>query len=100
MPFRFAKKQMNVVRHQDIAKDIELVTATKFFEFAFEGETGKVVVEIRKTAITTEGDEVIAALGLVSLQGARHEDIVASFSRPRHPLPHPSAKCCVWMGHP
>ena len=100
MPFRFAKKQMNVVRHQDIAKDIELMTATKFFEFAFEGEAGRVVVEIRKTTITTEGDEVIAALGLVSLQSTRHEDIVTSFSRPRAPSSPPIRQVLRMDGAP
>jgi len=56
-----------VVRHQDVAEEIELMTLAKLFQFAFKEDTGGVVVEVREPMVTTEGDEVVAAFGLVSL---------------------------------
>ena len=91
---------MDVLRHKDVAEEIEVVRLTDSLQCFFKDGAGVVVLEKRGALVTTEGDEVIAALGLVSLQRARHEDIVTSFSRPRAASPHPSAKCCVWMGHP
>jgi hypothetical protein len=31
MPLRFAHEQVNVVRHHDVSKEVELVTVAEFF---------------------------------------------------------------------
>jgi len=58
------------------AEQIELVALAELFEFDLDDDEGGVVVEIVVAAVTAEGDEVIAAAGLVSLQIARHEVMV------------------------
>ena len=47
-------------------------TCLQFFELIEEGGSGMVVVEVGKTAVATEGDEVIVAEGGVTLQFWRH----------------------------
>lgn len=59
---------MDVLRHEDVAEDVELVAGAELFEFFEEGCSGEVAVEEGKTAVTTEGDEMIVAERLVSLQ--------------------------------
>jgi hypothetical protein len=73
LPLWFADQQMDVLRHQDVAKDEELVSSADQFEGFFEGCTGFVVGEVGLTLMTAEGDEVMMTFGLVSLQVARHE---------------------------
>jgi hypothetical protein len=64
-----------VVRHEDITEEKELMALPEFFEFGFEEDASRIGVEIGKTAVATEGDEAIAAFGLVSLLRARQEEI-------------------------
>ena len=63
---------MDVLGHEDVAEDVELVGGAEFLEFFEEGDSGEVVVEKGKSTVTTEGDEVIVAERLVSLQVGRH----------------------------
>jgi hypothetical protein len=49
-----------------------LVTVSESFEGIQEDGAGVGVVEIREAVVTTEGDEMIVAFGLVSLQTAGH----------------------------
>ena len=48
------------------------MSASKGFEGVQEGGSGVVVVEVWESVITTEGEEVEVAFGLVSLQAAGH----------------------------
>jgi hypothetical protein len=72
MELWFAEEQMDVLWHEDVAVEEELVAATKGFEGVEKDCAGVVVVEVGETVVTTEGEEVEMALGLVSLQTTRH----------------------------
>ena len=43
-----------------------------FRECVEEDRSGVVVVEVGEPVVTTEGEEVVVAFGLVTLQAARH----------------------------
>ena len=58
--------------HEDVAEDVETVTDTEFFESFFECDARAVIVEEWEPLITTEGDEVIVAEGVVTLEAAWH----------------------------
>jgi hypothetical protein len=70
---RIKKKEglMNVLGHEDVAVEEELVTAAEGFEGVQEDGSGVVVVEIREPVVRTEGEEVEMAFGLVSLSPQR-----------------------------
>ena len=63
---------MDVLGHENVAEDVELVAVAKSFEDFFEDDPGGVVVEVGEPAITTEGNEVVGAFRLVAFQMARH----------------------------
>jgi hypothetical protein len=65
---------VNMLRHDDVAEEAKLVTPAQSIQCDFKGYSGSVVVEIGEAAITTEGEEVMMAFGLVSLETARHEE--------------------------
>jgi nitrogenase molybdenum-iron protein alpha/beta subunit len=83
---------MDVLWHQDVAEDIELMSATETFEASLEGDSELVVVEKRLAAITTEGQEMEMTGVLVSLEVVRHGGILGWIP--------PMAKCKPWVGHP
>ena len=68
----FAEKHVDVLGHEDVAVAINLVASTEGFESVQEDGSGVVVVEVGKTVVTTEGEEMEMAFGLVSLQTTRH----------------------------
>ena len=51
--------------HEDVAEDVEVVTGAEFFERVLEGEAGAIVVEEWEPLVTTEGDEVVVAEGVI-----------------------------------
>ncbi len=61
MEFGFLDQEVNVLGHEDVAEDVELMGGAEFFEFFEEGDSGEVVVEEGKSTVTTEGEEMIAA---------------------------------------
>ena len=63
---------MDVLGHEDIAEDIKLMPVPEALEGIEKDDTGVIVVEVGKTVIATEGDEVVVAEGVVALQTARH----------------------------
>jgi hypothetical protein len=63
----FGEEQVNVLGHEDVAEDVELVALAKSFEDFFEDDPGGVLIEIGEPTITTEGDEVVGAFRLVAL---------------------------------
>ena len=71
--------------HEDIAEEEELVTLPELFERLGEDDAGASFVQVGETVVTTEGDEVIVAFGLVTFQTARHEVIVVSNVVGPHP---------------
>jgi hypothetical protein len=56
-----ARSLADVVRHEDVAEEKELMTLAELFEFGFEEDASDVVVKVGQAVIATEGDEVIAA---------------------------------------
>ena len=71
--------------HEDVTEEKELVSLPKSFECLLEDDAGAVFVQVRETVITTEGDEVVVAFGLVAFQTTRHEVIVISDVVGPHP---------------
>ena len=65
---RFADKEMDVLGHDDVAKDFEVVAFAGEFqgveEDVFRGRGG----EVGFAAVTTEGDEVVVAFSLESFE--------------------------------
>jgi hypothetical protein len=82
---RFAEEKVDVLGHEDVAEEVELVPLTESFEDFFEEDAGVIVVQVWETPVATEGDEVVVSFGLVTLETARHEVIVTS----EIPGPHP-----------
>lgn len=82
----FGEQEVDVLGHEDVAEEVELVGESGALEDLFEDETGVVIIEERGALVTTEGDEVIVAAGLVALQMTGHEGIVVPGTLyPTHP---------------
>ena len=73
---RFIDEQMNVLRHENVAEDVEPMSLSKTFEVFKKDGTAVIIVEIRKTLVATEGDEMIVAEVVKSLQMNRHSGII------------------------
>ncbi len=67
---------MDVLRHYDVAEDFELVLLAGGFERVEEDVPCRCRVEEWIAVVTTEGDEVVVAFLLVTLQVERHGWIV------------------------
>jgi len=68
----FGEEKVDVLRHEDVAEEVELVALAESFEGVEEDDAGVVVVQVGQPVVTTEGEEVMVAFGLVTLQTARH----------------------------
>jgi hypothetical protein len=75
------EEQVDVVWHDDVAEEKELVALADSFEGFFEEDAGGVVVEIGEMAIAAEVDGVVVALGLVALETTWRELMVAEGMR-------------------
>jgi hypothetical protein len=71
--FRFGQEKVDMLRHEDVAEEVELVALAKSFEGVEESDAGVVVVQVGEPVVATEGEEVTVAFGLVTLQTAGHE---------------------------
>ena len=58
--------------HDDVAEDIEVVALAGLFEGVEKGVFGVWGVEVRFTAVAAEGDEVVVAFVMVTLEAQRH----------------------------
>ena len=58
--------------HEDVAVKEELVTHTEGFEDVEDIDSAVVVVQVGEAVITTEGEEMEMAFGLVALEAAGH----------------------------
>ena len=72
----FAQQQVNVFRHKNVTEDVELVALPEAFKGFDEHGAVVVIVEVGKAFVTAEGDEVIVAEGVISLQVARHVGMI------------------------
>ena len=82
---RFGEKKVDVLGHEDVTEEEELVTLPELFERLGEDDAGALFVQVGETVVTTEGDEVVVAFGLVTFQTARHGVIVVSNVLGPHP---------------
>jgi hypothetical protein len=64
--------------HEDVAVKEELVTHTEGFEDVEEIDSAVVVVQVGEAVITTEGEEMELAFGLVALKAAGHRSSLRS----------------------
>jgi hypothetical protein len=96
LELRFGEKKGYVFGHEDITEEEELVTLPELFERLGEDDAGALFVQVGETVVTTEGDEVIVAFGLITFQTARHEVIVVS----KVVGPHPCAMKLRMNGAP
>jgi hypothetical protein len=53
--FWFGQEKVDVLRHEDVAEEVELVALAESFEGAEEGDAGLVVVQVGEPVVTTEG---------------------------------------------
>jgi hypothetical protein len=72
LKLRLGEQQMDMLGHEDVTEEKELVTLPEFLQGFFEDNAGVIVVQVWETTETTEGDEVVVAFGLVTLETARH----------------------------
>lgn len=59
-----------MLRHEDIAEEVELVSHAQLFKSGDEGSAGVFVVQVWEALIAAEGDEMVIALSLITLQTA------------------------------
>ena len=71
------EKKMNVLRHQHIAEEEEAVALPKCFKGVQRDSAGTVIAKIGQPTITTEGEKVVVAFGLVALEPAGHRSMVS-----------------------
>lgn len=63
---------MYLLGHEDVGEEEEVMSLAEFFKDGEEGYAGVVIVEVWEQVITTEGEEMVVAFGLVTLQAAGH----------------------------
>ncbi len=63
-------------RHDDASEDVQAIPAPDVLQGSLESQTRSIVVEECETAVTTEGEEVIAAEVLVALESGGHMERV------------------------
>ena len=64
----FAEEEVDVLGHEDVGVEEEVVRATSSFDDLFEDVLGLGCFEVRKTAVATEGDEVELACVLAAFK--------------------------------
>jgi hypothetical protein len=74
---RLVEEKMDVLGHEDVRKDRELVGATGSFENLLEDVFGFGVFEVGGSVVTTEGDEVELAGVLATFETERHDRILS-----------------------
>ena len=70
--FGFAEKQVNMVGHDDVAEEIEVMSAAELFEGFFEDDAGVIVCQQRLLAIAGEVDGVVVVVFLKTCEADGH----------------------------
>jgi hypothetical protein len=73
---RLCYEEMDVLGHDDVAEDVEVVTNPHGFERSFEEFAGAWDAEVGLPSITTEGDEMGVSAGLIADQRLSHDGIL------------------------
>jgi hypothetical protein len=74
---------MDMLGHDDITEDFQVIAAASLFEGMEERVPGRRRDEIRLAAVATEGDKVVVALPLISFEAQRHGRILSRFQNER-----------------
>jgi hypothetical protein len=69
---RLADKKMSMLWHHDVTQNFEAVAAGSEFKRIKESISGICCCEVSLPAITTEGDKVVVAFMLITLEAQRH----------------------------
>ena len=72
MGFGLAHEQVDVIRHDDVAEEIEAVTLPKLFERFFEDDAAMFVLQPALLVIAGEVDGVVMAVFLIAGETAGH----------------------------
>ncbi len=72
----FAEKQVDMVRHNHIRINKEVMACAESFECFLEDCAGLIVIEVWVLVVTSESDEVVVTGSLVSLEAAGHGEMV------------------------
>ena len=67
-----------MIRHEDVAVQVEAVALAGSFQDVFEDCAGMIVVEIGETVVAGEGNKVVVAGSLVTLEAAGHDALFVS----------------------
>ena len=73
---RFAEEKVDVLGHDDVAEDVELIALASEFERIEEDISCGRGVEVGFAVVAAEGDEVVVTLLLVSYEAPRHKGIL------------------------
>ena len=76
-----------MLRHNDVAENLEAITAASSFQRSFDQVPRSNCAEVWFTAIATEGDEVIVSLFLISFEVERHCSMLDHLVRARRECP-------------
>jgi hypothetical protein len=85
---RLAGEKVNVLGHEDVGVDDEVMGVPGLFDDSFEDVFGFGFFEVGKTAVTTEGDEVELACLLAAFKADGHGGILSLGEGRRFALPH------------
>ncbi len=94
---RFAHEQVNVLGHDDVTEEFKLIMSAGTFERVEEDVSGVLGVEVGFAIVATEGDEMVVALLLISLEPERHGMILEYRVRAFARMPTSQNRD---MGHP
>ena len=98
----FRHQEVDVLGHEDVAEDREVVADSEGFEHVFDDLFGFWGVEVGPAVVTAEGDEVEVAFVLETLEAEGHVVIVVEMGvsgRAFARLPTHDEKMS-WVGHP
>jgi hypothetical protein len=104
----WATRQVNVLGHDDVTEEFELIVSAGTFERVEKDISGGSSVEVGIAVVATEGDEVVVTFLLVSLEAQRHglilEYRVRAFARmptsQNRDMGHPIRGVRSDVGHP
>ena len=94
---RFAHEQVNVLGHDDVTEEFKLIMSAGTFERVEEDVSGVLGVEVGFAVVATEGNEMVVALLLISLEPERHGMILEYRVRAFARMPTSQNRD---MGHP
>src|SRR5216684_7817967 len=84
----WATRQVNVLGHDDVTEEFKLIVRAGAFERVEKDVSGGLGVEVRIAVVATEGNEVVVAFLIISLEPERHGMILEYRVRALRECPH------------